>query len=641
MTKVELLGPRTKAYEIINALHQNKLMHIVDHKKTDDVDIGLPLADAETIAKLLIKIRALLSLTKEEKALFKKEPAFHELQEKIETLSEKYEAVQKKIKEKQTTLTQKEVFLQQLDILNALYLDIELYNPYKSLAVFVGYIKERNNVKGNMEKITKNFRLYVSDYNKKKLIALFVDKKHEEKTANLLVTRYQYQEADISLVKDLNGAPLNHINKLNAEKEVLEKDIEKLKRTAKEHINKNTGFLNKANTYLSKEAEKNEAPLRFAATKQAFIAKGWVPEEKMELLKQELKKVTQNKYDITLREIEKEDKVPIILNNPQFAKPLEFFMHLYTLPKYNEMDPTFFMFLTFPFFFGMMLGDVGYGIITLALFWWLKKKIPEGKMLLTAMMYCSLATIVFGVLFGEYMGYEHVGEGLGSLLANLGLPVERMISHGEVMYDLPRLFNRAHSQITILGNTIPTVLLIGGILGFIHVNIALFLGFLNELKSHGLKHAIFAKLSWYVLQIAVALLALSALKIIAVPMYVGYTLLALTMVMLYVGEGIQGLVELPAIFSNMLSYLRLAAVGLASVGLAIVVNENLVGPFMEKGGLYIIAGILIFIVGHTVNIALGVIGPFLHSLRLHYVEFFSKFYHGGGIQFVPFGKDKK
>lgn len=83
--------------------------------------------------------------------------------------------------------------------------------------------------------------------------------------------------------------------------------------------------------------------------------------------------------------------------------------------------------------------------------------------------------------------------------------------------------------------------------------------------------------------------------------------------------------------------MRLGAVGLASVGLAVVVNENLTMPFIEKGGFFVVIGILIFALGHTINILLGILGPFLHSLRLHYVEFFSKFFHGGGIRYAPFG----
>ena len=111
--------------------------------------------------------------------------------------------------------------------------------------------------------------------------------------------------------------------------------------------------------------------------------------------------------------------------------------------------------------------------------------------------------------------------------------------------------------------------------------------------------------------------------------------------MLYKGEGVQGIVELPSIFSNMLSYVRLGAVGLASVGLAVVVNEKLTLPYFEKGGWFIALGIFALVVGHVINIALGVIGPFLHSLRLHYVEFFSKFFKGGGVLYSPFGQKQK
>jgi len=111
--------------------------------------------------------------------------------------------------------------------------------------------------------------------------------------------------------------------------------------------------------------------------------------------------------------------------------------------------------------------------------------------------------------------------------------------------------------------------------------------------------------------------------------------------MLGKGEGIQGIVELPSLFSNMLSYMRLGAVGLASVGLAVVVNEELAMPFIEKGGVFILIGILIMLLGHGINILLGVIGPFLHGVRLHYVEFFSKFFQGGGKEYTPFTKSDK
>jgi V/A-type H+-transporting ATPase subunit I len=133
------------------------------------------------------------------------------------------------------------------------------------------------------------------------------------------------------------------------------------------------------------------------------------------------------------------------------------------------------------------------------------------------------------------------------------------------------------------------------------------------------------------------LLILTYANILPISKWVGLLVLLLSVIMIYGGEGVQGLVELPAIFTNILSYMRLGAVGLASVGLAVVINEELVMPFFAKGGFFILAGILIMVIGHTINIGLGIIGPFLHSIRLHYVEFFTRFYKGGGKEYSPFG----
>ncbi len=149
--------------------------------------------------------------------------------------------------------------------------------------------------------------------------------------------------------------------------------------------------------------------------------------------------------------------------------------------------------------------------------------------------------------------------------------------------------------------------------------------------------AVLEKLSWLIMQIGLVLIVLSALHMIIVPVWAGIAVFAAALIMIYLGEGVKGLIELPALFSNMLSYMRLGAVGLASLGLAVVINENLAKPFLEKGGIFIVIALIIMVIGHVINIALGVLGPFLHGIRLHYVEFFSKFFHGGGQEYTPFG----
>jgi len=103
------------------------------------------------------------------------------------------------------------------------------------------------------------------------------------------------------------------------------------------------------------------------------------------------------------------------------------------------------------------------------------------------------------------------------------------------------------------------------------------------------------------------------------------------------GHGFIGIIEIPSFFTNILSYARLMAVGLSSIAIAVLVNEYTLVLF-SKGAIGIFAGVLLFTFGHIFNIVLGNFESFLHTLRLHYVEFFTKFYTGGGREFVPFGQ---
>ncbi|MCK5234125.1 MAG: V-type ATP synthase subunit I, partial [Candidatus Aenigmarchaeota archaeon] len=317
--------------------------------------------------------------------------------------------------------------------------------------------------------------------------------------------------------------------------------------------------------------------------------------------------------------IGREDKdfedAPVALTNPNAVKPYEFFLDLYSLPKYNEINPTFFMFLTFPLFFGFMLGDFGYGILTLAIFLILRSKIPPLKSLMTVLCFSSISTIIFGLAYGEFFGFEELGG-----------------------YHIPHLLSRVHGASELFTLSI--------LLGFLHVNIGFVIGFVNTLNMHGLKHAIFEKASWILLEIGllnsvsvIPILVLSNPLYNFMPVTAGYLLLFASFIMLVKGEGVKGVLELPALIANILSYARLMAVGLVSVILAVVVNENATALF-HTGPLGMVFATIIFVMGHTVNICLGLMSPFIHSMRLHYVEFFLKFYHGGGKRYMPFGSKK-
>ena len=607
MTKVTITGPKTVMETVIGELHRFKILHIVDHSKKDDIDIGNPLEKANKFSEILVKLGAVRShLNIKNSYDLKKlrakrythdfEAAINKIHNQVSENIENLKAIESKIIENNNKI-------KDLNLFRYIPVPLDAFSQYKSIVFFVGFVKDKEVVKGKIEHFTDKFDLYSSPIKGEKLIVLFVESRKKDNVAEILKEE-NFIEHNISSLLGMQGTSQENIK-------FYEKEIKKLN-SQKESINSELNIIKDgwhdylifAEEFLVKELEKSEAPLRFAATKNTFVIKGWVPVVDYERLKAELREKTKDKIFIYSSEPEKTDNVPVKLKNPNIAKPFEFLMDLYTLPNYKEIDPTFFAFLTFPLLFGFMLGDFGYGFVTLIIFYLLKKKFPNVKALLNILIYSSLATIFFGLLFGEFFGLEHI---LGR--------------------ELPHILSRSH-QITLL-------LYVAIAIGVVHVNMGLIIGFFNEL-SHGIIKAVNEKISWIVLQAGVALLALSYMKTIALPVYVGYATLALAIFMLYKGEGVRGLVEVPSIFSNILSYARLMAIGIASVKLAEVVNE-FAAEFFHHGGLSIVYGVLLLVIGHTINMGLGILGPFLHSLRLHYVEFFTKFFKGGGIKYNPFG----
>ena len=346
-----------------------------------------------------------------------------------------------------------------------------------------------------------------------------------------------------------------------------------------------------------------EAVSRCGVTAHAFTVEGWLPTSSMLRLESEISKRFGD--DVVLETIAREKwtarDAPVVLANPRVFRPFELLVRVMPLPAYGTIDPTPFVAVFFPLIFGIMLGDVGYGLMLLAIAMLIRRKAAPGSaMRKVGDMAVPMAvfTMIFGVLYGEFFG--DMGQRLFGMK--------------------PVLFDRAEGVLAALA------LAVG--LGFVHVVLGLVLGALSLRRSEP-RHAVGKGVTAAMVLLIVAAL-LAAFEVLPKALFMPAVIaLLVAFPILILTEGLVAPVELLASVGNALSYARIMALGTASVMLAVVANR-MVGTMGS-----VAIGLIFALLFHLVNFAIGLFGPTIHALRLHYVEFFGKFYSPGGQPYRP------
>lgn len=348
-----------------------------------------------------------------------------------------------------------------------------------------------------------------------------------------------------------------------------------------------------------------EAREHAGATPRSFVLEGWVPGAARERLERTLRQRVGER--IVVEEVAREEwrgeEAPVVLANPRLFRPFETLTGMMPLPRYGTIDPTPFMAVFFPMFFGLILGDIGYGLVLAALagvLHWRSRPGTPARAIAEILGPCAAFSIAFGLAFGEFFG-------------DLG---RRWFGQEALVLD------REKALLPFLGLAVA--------IGFVHIVLGQVLGIVNAARGAP-RHAIGRSAALaMVLLVAVALLA--GIRVLPRGFFTpAVVALLVAFPVLVVAEGIIAPIEFLSTMSNMLSYARIMALGTASVMMAVVANR-LAGSFGS-----VVVGALFALLFHLVNFALGVFAPTIHGLRLHYVEFFGKFYSPGGMQYRPLG----
>ncbi len=353
---------------------------------------------------------------------------------------------------------------------------------------------------------------------------------------------------------------------------------------------------------------------------------------------------------------------PIKFENGDISEPFELLVDLVGRPKYGTFDPTLLMTVTFPLFYGMILGDWGYGLVLCALAAYLGTKPfaadPLAKNGLTILRWMGVWCIIWGLIFAEGFGFvwDDTGQ-LGSsspfagiyawTYSNIHLPSALADLIGMSGLHIP--FHRA-----TVGGGLQEYVILSVYVGVAHIFVGLVIGLATVYKAHGAAAAYFEKGSWILILTGGTMQArnmvmgyndLFEIQIWTIMLMIGLISLIIGLAIFekfgWVGGIIMGPIETFGLLANTLSYLRIMGVGVAGVKIAevsITMGWEKISPAIDSGDIIaVVLGLVLFVLIQLFAIALGILSPTIHAVRLHFVEWMGKFYDGSGKAFSPLG----
>ncbi len=622
MTRIRVYCEKESISKLVDSLYEFGAIHITPVKHAYLPQLGQTLDYFKDVSTTLIALRTaekILNIKERPLALQDSLSGLLKRSEKINAnhviaLNEGKEKLQEELKELQKNLEEAAPF--------ALFNLRRNYDSTKSIgstlfqtqtnleALKAEFSGIQNTAVYTREKANSTYVLIAFDKNQSESVLKIVAK-HSLKTFTTPKIASEYYSQEVESIE-------NQIQNITANITKISQELSSIKQ---EQGNAIVSLI----TSLEVESKKAQLPLQFGATKNLVAVEAWIPKKHEDTIENKLNaasSITSYVEFVKTREL-----APTQLQNPKGIKSFEELVKFFSLPKSTELDPTMLVAVSFPLFFGMIVGDIGYGLVSLIGAIALKSKIDKRDKFVqsigTMLAVSSIASIIFGVIFGEFFGFEHIfGYALNPL-------IHRSEEHGlALLMALSILF------------------------GMIHLAIGYLIGAWQSFAHHHAKHG-YAKLSWLVLEFSLALFVAGNIEIpflhfiqpfaaIITP-NISLPIMLASIIGIAVFEGATALVEIPSLISNIFSYLRIMALGVSGVIIALILNK-ITESLTFTTPIGIITSILLlvlFVVGHAMSIALALFESMIQSMRLQYVEFFSKFFQGGGIAFSPLNPNKE
>ncbi len=646
MVRVLIVGPRDFLPSTIGLLYDLQVLHIVDFEEADETfEMGQPLDTASEVSETLLRLRSIAGvLDLEASNITDREEVGPDAAQKLMTLDLNIREEDETRKGIEARLADLRPRIESLTPFASLGLDLAEYSGYESLESFVGILSR--DLQG-LPDITDRFELMKSgDY-----IALFVEKQAASDVRELL-SRLGF----VALVVPADeGDPKVLLGNLLEEKRKLESRLEEVSGRLATLRERFGTFVISAEDFFTHEVEKAEAPLRFAASEHSFVAEGWVPKDRWEEVRERLSSIG-SLYVDQLETAEEES--PVLLDNPRPVRPFELLTHLFSTPNYKEVDPTLALFVIFPIFFGMMVGDLGYGL-TMALIGLVGvlkvKRNRDMRRFLAIILVAGIVTALFGAfLYADAFGIPfHVAE----VHHEPGAPKE--VSWEQLLgVSIP--LRGVVSKLT----DIVDLLILSIVAGFLHLGLGFIIGFFNEVR-HDRRHAI-SKVSWLLVLLGLFMTIIVRVRWNRVAGFVwnnffswtpaggldvfgfnvpwlafgfllGGAIVMAAMEYLTIGNPV-AILEVAGLLANMISYTRLAGIAVAKAAIAESLNVSIFnGLIFDQGILFVAFGIFLLVGAQLIVLLLGGLSSGIQALRLNYVEFFMKFFKGNGVPFKPFG----